>query len=179
MEMILALVVAIAVLIFGALISMGNERQRRVIDELRKQVILWAMQDLRIKREKLVREVNVEDPLIWLNQVIIRASGEFLDLKIVEIFDNPHALVCATKAGERVVVSLNSPADIRRIKRERKSKLSRVDNRHPLLALPRRPDMIKISILNGGVLFDLELPMVWNALTQSKESNIQTLWVYK
>lgn len=43
MEIILAIVVAAAVVFFGALISMGNERQRRAIDELREQVVMWAV----------------------------------------------------------------------------------------------------------------------------------------
>jgi len=51
MEIILALVVAVAVIFFGALISAGNERQRKAIDGVREQIVLWAMQDLRIKRE--------------------------------------------------------------------------------------------------------------------------------
>ena len=38
MEIILAIVVASAVIFFGALISMGNERQRKSIDNLRDQL---------------------------------------------------------------------------------------------------------------------------------------------
>lgn len=63
MEIILAIVVGAAVIFFGALISIGNERQRRAIDALREQTVLWAMQDLRIKRERLAREVRIDDPL--------------------------------------------------------------------------------------------------------------------
>gem|GEM_PF-4667723 len=33
---------------FGTLISMGNECQRRAIDDLREQMMLWVMQDLRL-----------------------------------------------------------------------------------------------------------------------------------
>ena len=40
MEILLAIVVASAVIFFGALISMGNERQRKAIDGLREQVVL-------------------------------------------------------------------------------------------------------------------------------------------
>lgn len=58
MEMILALVVVIAVIIFGALISMGNERQRRALDGIREQTALWASQDLRLKREKLASSLS-------------------------------------------------------------------------------------------------------------------------
>ena len=62
MEIILAVVVGVAVIIFGALISLGNERQRKAIDGLREQVVLWAMQDLRIKRESLARDVMALAP---------------------------------------------------------------------------------------------------------------------
>ncbi len=63
MEIILAIVVGVAVIFFGALISAGNERQRKAIDGLREQVVLWAIQDLRIKRENLACDVHVDDPL--------------------------------------------------------------------------------------------------------------------
>ena len=49
----MALVVVIAVLIFGALISLRNELQRKAIEGLREQAALWAVQDIKIKREKL------------------------------------------------------------------------------------------------------------------------------
>src|SRR3990172_6588645 len=138
MEMVLALAVVIAVIIFGALISVGNERQRRAIDGLREQAALWALQDLRLKREKLARDVKVDDPVKWLNLVVTKACGEFLDLNVTEIFDTPQALVCMDKNARRVLLSLASPADIRRMKRERKNKLLRVSNGHPLLDLPHR-----------------------------------------
>ena len=69
-EIILALVVAVAVIFFGALSSVGNERQRKAIDALREQVVFWAMQDLRIKRERLARDVRVDDPLLALRRKI-------------------------------------------------------------------------------------------------------------
>lgn len=68
MEIILAIVVGVAVIFCGALISMGNERQRRAIDDLREQVVRWAIQDLRIKHERLARDVRIDDPLDWLNK---------------------------------------------------------------------------------------------------------------
>lgn len=53
MEISLAIGVASAVIFFGALISMGNERQRRAIDGLREQVVLWAVKDLQTQREEI------------------------------------------------------------------------------------------------------------------------------
>jgi len=179
MEIILALVVVIAVIIFGALISMGNERQRRALDGIREQTALWASQDLRLKREKLAREVKVDDPVKWLNMVITRACGESLDLTVTEICDAPQTLVCLDENSRRVVVSLASPADIRRMKRERKNKLSRVSNGHPLFNLSQKVEQIEISILNGGILFDLELPIAWEMLSSRKAASIDKVWVYQ
>lgn len=179
MEMILALVVVIAVIIFGALISMGNERQRKALDGIREQTALWASQDLRLKREKLAREVKVDDPVKWLNLVVTRACGESLDLTVTEVFDKPQTLVCMDEFSRRVVVSLASPTDIRRMKRERKSKLLGVSNDHPLLNLPQKVEQVEISILNGGILFDLELPVAWEKLSGMKVIDIDKVWVYR
>jgi hypothetical protein len=76
-----------------------------------------------------------------------------------------------------VVFSLASPDDISRLKRERKSKLSLMGNTHPLLDLPRRVEQVGISILNGGILFDLEFPIAWKMLTGKQFSQDQ-LWMY-
>ena len=179
MEMILALVVVIAVIIFGALISMGNERQRRALDGIREQTALWASQDLRLKREKLAREVKVDDPVKWLNMVVTRACGESLDLTVTEVFDTPQTLVCLDENSQRVAISLASPTDIRRMKRERKNKLLRVSNGHPVLDLPQKGDQVEISILNGGILFDLELPMAWEMLSGMKVPGVEKVWVYR
>ena len=179
MEMILALVVVIAVIIFGALISMGNERQRKALDGIREQTALWASQDLRLKREKLARDVQVDDPMNWLNMVVAKACGELLDLTVTEFFETPQALVCVDKHSRRVVLSLSSPGEIRRMKKERKNKLMRMSNGHPLLDLPQKMEQVEISILNGGILFDLELPVAWEVLSGMKVAGIDKVWIYR
>jgi len=45
------------------------------------------------------------------------------------------------------------------MRRESRSKLSRFGNAHPLMDMPRQVEQLEISFLNGGILFDLELPM--------------------
>ena len=125
MEIILAIVVVATVIFFGALISAGNERQRKAIDALREQTVLWAMQDLRIKREKLAREVRVDDALGWLNKIVTKANGSSLELQIMEFFDNPQALVCASAdRTNQVIFSPFSPTEIHQINRSRRSRLS-------------------------------------------------------
>jgi len=179
MEIILALVVAIAVIIFGALISIGNERQRGALDGIREQTALWASQDLRLKREKLAREVKVDDPVKWLNMVVTRACGESLDLTVAEVFDTPQTLVCMDENSQQVAISLASPTDVRRMKRERKNKLLGMGNGHPLLNLPQRVEQVEISILNGSIFFDLELPLAWELLSGMKITGIDKVWMYR
>lgn len=176
MDVVLAILVLGAVLFFGALISAGNERQRKALDGIREQATLWAMQDLRLKREKLARDVRVDDPLAWLNQVAAKVYGEPLDLTVTGFFENPQTLVCAGKDGRKIVFSPASPDDLRRMKRS--SKLSRLGAAHPLTGLPRDVAQLEISILTGGILFDLELPLAWKSLTGLEIGRMERLWVY-
>ncbi|MCZ7547679.1 MAG: hypothetical protein M5U11_00785 [Anaerolineales bacterium] len=178
MELLLALAVITAVIIFGALISIGNERQRRAIDELREQVVLWAIQDLRIKRDKLAREVQVDDPIGWLNQMVARVNGENMALTVSEFFEDPQVLVCIAGDSRKVALSPASPKDIRRFQQAAKSKLSRVGNVHPLMNLPRNADALELSMLNGGMLFDLELKIAWRGLTGRQISQESSLFLY-
>jgi len=166
MDAVFAILVLGAVIFFGALISAGNERQRKALEGIREQAAQWAIQDLRLKREKLARDVKVDDPVAWLNQVVAKVYGENMDLTVTEVFDNPQALVCTAKDGRKVVFSPATPNDIHRMKRERTNRLSRInDNTHPLFMLSRRVEYIEITVLNGGTMFDLELLIAWKLLT--------------
>jgi hypothetical protein len=179
MEIMLAIVVGIAVIFFGALISLGNERQRKAIDSLREQVVLWAMQDLRIKRERLARDVQVDDPLGWLNKVAARVCGYGLNLQVIEAFENPRALICATgDGGEKVVFTPHSPGEIRTMKREKHNRLSQYADRNSLLSLPRDVTAFECSVLNNGILFDLELPLAWKGLTGNNVDEMSIIWMY-
>jgi len=180
MEIILAIVVASAVIFFGALISMGNERQRKAIDGLREQVVLWAVRDLKIKREHLAQTVQVPDPLGWLNKTASKILGYDLKLQVLEIFEEPQSLVCTSGNGSvRVVFSPRSPADLRRIKSGKQNRLSQSAGHNPLLFLPKSVDVHELSVLNAGHLFDLELALAWKALTGRDVEMVTRLWVYE
>lgn len=178
MEIILAIVVVSAVIFFGALISLGNERQRRAIESLREQTLLWAMQDLHIKRERLAREARVDDPLGWLNKVTTKACGYDLKLRVVQAFEEPQALSCTSGDSSNIVISPLSPTEIARRKRERKSRLSQYTERNPLLSMPRNITTYEISVLNGGIFFDLELQLAWKVLAGPGAEQIDRLWLY-
>jgi hypothetical protein len=179
MEIILAIVVASAVIFFGALVSLGNERQRKAIDGLQEQVVLWAVQDLRIKREHLARTVQVPDPLDWLNKAVSKVYGYDLQLQVIEMSEEPPALVCISAAGGgRITITPLSPTDLRRIGAGRQKRLSRFARHHPLLLLRKGASVHELSLLNGGLLFDLELPLAWKGLTGKDPDMTGRLWIY-
>lgn len=179
MELILALVVITAVIIFGALISLGNERQRRAIDELREQVVLWAIQDLRVKRERLARDVRVDDPLGWLNQMVGKILGPGLNLKVVEVLQEPSALVCSDgNENHRVIFSTLSPKEVKSLKNARKNRLIHSITSNPLLSMPGKVAEYELSTLNCGFLFDAEFELAWKELTGHRADKTDRLWVY-
>ena len=179
MEILLAIVVASAVIFFGALISMGNERQRKAIDGLREQMVLWAVQDLKIKREQLVRTVQVPDPLSWLNKTASKVCGFDLQLQVIEVFENPHALVCSSgDRNTKVVFSPNSPTNLRQIKYGKKNRLSQFTGQNPLMFLPKGVIVHELSVLNAGHYFDLELALAWKVLTGQNLDSFNQLWMY-
>lgn len=178
MDAVFAILVLGAVIFFGALISAGNERQRKALEGIREQATQWAIQDLRLKREKLAREVKVDDPLAWLNQVVEKVYGENLALTVTEVFDGPQALVCVDKNGRKVVFSPVSGDKIRVTPQQNKNQLLRMGKVHPLFKLPRNIRPKEISVLNGGALFDLELMLAWPILSGGKIQSTERIWVY-
>jgi hypothetical protein len=179
MEIMLAIAVIAAVLIFGALISAGNERQRRAIDALREQAELWAIQDLRLKRERLAREVRMDDPLGWLNRLAAKVCGRDMNLRVAQAFEEPRALLSmGERDTDRIVFSPLSPGDIRRLRRKGRNRLSNYATENPLLHLPANMTVHELSILNCGMFFDLELPLAWKALTDQRVEQMERLWMY-
>jgi hypothetical protein len=179
MEIMLAIVVVASVIFFGALISMGNERQRRAIDDLREQVVHWAVQDLRIKHEKLARDIHIDDPLGWLNKVAGRACGRSLNLQVIEVLEYPRVLLCTSGDGdEKIVFTPHTPGEIRSMKRSKHNRLDQYTDRNPLLSLPPKAASFECSIFNNGMAFDLELPFVWKQLTGSNGDEMNILWMY-
>ncbi len=177
MDAIFAILVLGAVIFFGALISAGNERQRKAIDGIREQAAQWAMQDLRLKREHLARDVKVDDPVAWLNRVVAKVVGEDLRLTVIEVFDNPQAVMCMTGNGEKVVFSLSGPDKIAR-QISNKKKLPSLNN-HPLLQYANRIDPVQINLLNSNVCFDLEIRLAWTHFFEKSEITNECLWMYK
>lgn len=177
MEIILAIVVASAVIFFGGLISIGNERQRRAIDNLHEQISLWSIQDLTIKRESLARDVRIDDPLLWLNEVTEKITGVKVNLQIIEKSADPQAILCSTNDSEtKVLFCFTAPKELERMRKQTKNKLD-VLNTHVLSQVPSKYYAYEATILNAGLLFDKELSLAWKALTGDLPSQTQKLWL--
>ncbi len=171
-----ALLVLVAVIVFGALITIGNERQKRELAHIREVEEQWAEQDLRIKRGKLSRETSIEDPEAWLSAAASKALEVPVVLVGIEAFENPDAVSFTdSESGRRFVFTLLPPAHIRKLSKQRKS--NRLGALHPLLPLKRGVEVVELNMLNGGLLLDLELPHAWKALT-GKDMTAERLWAY-
>lgn len=179
MELLLAIVVASAVIFFGALISTGNERQRKAIDNLREQVALWAVQDIRIKREGMARNIQISDPLVWLNNIASHVCGHDLSLHVVEVIPDLRVIICDA-AGDigKVIFTPFAPAEIQEMKRAKNSQLTTYSNLNPLLSIPKNVSVYECSVLRNGFLFDVELPLAWKGLTGIDTNNMDRMWMY-
>lgn len=180
MEIILIIVISLSTIFFGALISLGNESQRKAIDGLRDQALLWAMQDLKLKREKLARETRIDDPLAWFGRLISKATGNNLQLQFSVSFDDPMSLIFESDdLQQKFIVSPVSPSEIRRMNHRKKSKLSIISGGNPMIDLSRKSVHYELSVLNCGTFFDLELQEAWKGLSGYDLGNVERVWVYE
>jgi hypothetical protein len=180
MEIILAIVVASAVIFFGALISMGNERQRKAIDGMREQVALWAVQDLLIKREQLGRDVSVANPLKWFNNLATKALGYDPKLQFLEALDEPRALMFISEdTSMKLVFSAASQKEINSLKASKRGRLSHFVEKNPLLTMPRNAKFHEFSALNCGMFFDLELSLAWKEISGQHPGEANSVWAYQ
>jgi hypothetical protein len=179
LEVTLAVSVIAAVVVVGLLISLGNERQRRALEELNQYVSDWAIGDLRIKRARAAREIQIERPVEWLEEMARLAMGASPALRdVVRVHQNPEAIEVATD-GEYILVY--SPVEPRRLKRLSKNggkKGVSLTQETPLLGKkPGRVNAYELSVLNAGVFFDIEADQVWRQITH-RPLSAHRLWIY-
>ena len=177
MDMILATTVLCAVIFFGALISIGNERQRKAIDALREEAERWAVQDLQLKRGQ--RELHVPNPITWLANAVAKASGQAMSLVLTAAHKDSSviAISCRDETnGVNLVFTTLPPDGVKQAGKKKKSRLSKISN-HPLIPWRRGTKALELTTLNAGIVFDLELPIVWKNLVD-QDAPAGRLWVY-
>jgi hypothetical protein len=155
-----------ALFLLGALLALANERQRQAIDGLRQQVEAWAEQDIRLKREKLARQIAVSDPLAWLEKTAAQALGSAPRLVSVAPWqkDNLTALVAVCQDGRRLVFSpLPRDRFLKAIQLKGRGVLTQAET--GLLGdKPKQAQHQELSVLTSGMFFDLEAAQVWQAV---------------
>ena len=166
MDIFLAISVLVSILLLGALISAGNERQRRAIEALRAQAENWAEQDIRIKREKLARQITIPEPLAWLEQVAANALGSAPKLLSVSPWqkDGLSALIGVCQDGRRLVFTP--------VPRERLLKALKINSKGALSGMsgtllgdtPGKAPHSELSVVSSGMFFDVEAAQAWLSL---------------
>ena len=166
LDVLFALFVLAAVIFFGALISVGNERQRKAIDGIREQASHWAEQDLRLKRARAMREVRVPDARQWLSGVTARLLGTSPRLLTLNPWEQNgiRAVVCPCEDGRKLVLTPVPPAQfVKAVRVNRHSRLAKAEV--GLLGdHPQRAAMHEMNIVTCGPFFDLEAKLAWQQI---------------
>lgn len=178
-DLLLAVVVVGAVIAFGALISVGNERQRRAIDALHQAYKQWAVQDLRLKRGTVGSQTRIEDIPAWLTKATSLALGHQISVMDYQLHLAPIRAIefRDMELDSTMICTLEAPTRLRRMLRKRRSSLRGELNTNPVTRIGRKTPAFELSILNAGAMFDVELPIVWNKLT-GQVTEADTLWIY-
>lgn len=178
-DLLLTAVMIAAVIAFGALISVGNERQRRAIDALHQAYKQWAMQDLRLKRGTVSAQTQIPDLTAWLTKVTSMALGYQTTIMDYQLHSDPIPAVefRDDTQGTTIVCALESPSTLLSLLKTKRSPLRGQLRSNPLFHVSKRTPAAELSALNAGMMFDIELPVAWNSLTGQK-MEIDTLWAY-
>ena len=178
-DLLLAVIVVGAVIAFGALISVGNERQRRAIDSLHQAYKQWAVQDLRFKRGAVSAQTRIEDITAWLTKTTSLAFGRKTNVMEYRLHHAPIPTIefHDPELDSTVICTLESPQILLPMLRKKGSSLRGELRPNPIFHIDKKTPAIELSILNAGTMFDIELPIVWNQIT-GLASEADTLWAY-
>jgi hypothetical protein len=179
LETALAVSVLAAVIVVGLLISIGNERQRRAIDELGDHMREWAIKDLQIKREQAAEHITIEDPVAWIDEKARAVMGFEPDVRgPVKVYLNPAALELQASSDRLLVISPVEPKILRKLSRQRGRGKSLLEDPPALLGKnPAKVPAYEASPLNAGVFFDIEADKIWREFAQ-RPLDADRLWFY-
>lgn len=180
LDIVFAVSVLAAVLFFGALISMGNERQRKAIDGLREQAVRWSEADLRLKRVRALHSFRSQEPMEWLDGVVTRLLGTSPTLISLSSWqqNDTQALLGLCQDGRHLVVT---PIPVERfIKAIRSKSHSRLQKAEVgiLGDHPRRIPVYEMNIVTAGEFFDMEATICWEKVT-GKRMEIERLFLFE
>ena len=180
MESIFAVVVVIAIIALGAIISVGNERQRKALEGIRKEIEGWTVEDLRMKRAQAACEIVVENPQEWLERTAAHVFGANPEMGRPEVWRSDGvSAITAPASGGRTLVFTPVPAN-RFVKAAKARSSSRLTGATVAILgkNPRRVPVSECSILSHGSFFDLEATQVWQKLT-GEDLAVDRLWLFE
>lgn len=171
-------VIILGLVALGALISLGNERQRNALDSLRRQAEQWAMNDLRLKRGQMTQRTDIFYPTGWLAAATSKVLETRVDLRINNNYEEPIAVSYQDgESGKEFVYSLVPPKDAKKFSKRKRSHLSSATS-HPFARLRKNSvDIVEMNILNAGIVFDVELPIAWQKISK-ETTDSDHLWLY-
>jgi hypothetical protein len=182
-EIALAVTVVVAVVLIGVLIWIGNEQQRKALDELRTDVRQWALGDLELKRMKAAREIKILDPMGWLDNMVRRVMGVSPRISdIAGVLDRPEAVVTITDNARYLVFSPVHPDQMGRIIQDL-DRIQRIRDTSPLIPMRKlgrrrsKVEIYELSALNAGMFFDIEADKVWRMIAK-RPLDSNRLWIY-
>lgn len=178
-DLLLSIVVIAAVIVFGALISLGNERQRKAIERLHIAYKQWAIQDLRLKRGTVASQIQINDLEQWLTRATTLGLGRKTTIMDVQKHETPLPTleIHDSETGKTLVCVIETPETVLNLLKRRRSVIRGDLRSNPLFRVGKKTPMVELSMLNAGSLFDLELPVAWKMLTGDVTES-GTLWAY-
>lgn len=167
MDYVLLIAVLASMIVLGLVISVGNERQRRAIEEVRREIEDWATQFVYIKRREFESSINVGEPDKWFERVLSRFLGQDVRIHALDKYqqENVLAVVLDAVGGGRFVVTSVSPKEF--IKMVAPSKKKETLSGYQVNVLGDKPHKVPfytLSVLNQDIFFDLEAQKVWKTL---------------
>jgi hypothetical protein len=166
MDILIGTSLLIAIVLLGALITAGNERQRKALDGIREQVEAWAQEDILIKREKVARSIQVDAPLAWLEKIAAGVLGQASCIMSATTWekDGLLALIAICNDGSRLIFT-PVPYDrfLKSIRLKKRGTLVQAET--SLLGdKPEKVSHYDLSVLTSGMFFDIEAAQAWQAL---------------
>lgn len=175
-----SLVAVVAIVMLGALISIGNNRQRKALDAIRQQIEGWASQDILLKREKLAREIHAPDAIPWFARIAANATGVSRTITGLTPFskNGATAVVAACNNGQKLVFTPIQHDEFVRIVTPGKGRGILAGADTSILGVnPKKASHYELSVLNSGMFFDIEAAKVWQAVTgEAMPKNTLTMY---